>query len=501
MEPFNYTFFSHGKKITLSLQENDDSANHTFEPKKGEELTLQHGNQTVTYGTSEYRVLVRNLRLPDFQGKNLYEWVKNYAKTTPEVRKFLENGSHDLSFGQTLEIGAQQCLLTIKDFRGGVTQIVDKGCDLKDLGEADAAAMADAIKKASEDKAAMEGTELLLMSARLMRWATRIKREEAPLVFSSGLGRIDTGGGRSLSGQIVIGTPPNELKEKPKQRSGKEGLAIHFDTAMYELTDQSKENLDAFVENNRGAREWLIEGYADVRGDIAYNYDLGRNRAKAVSDYLQQQWLIPAYNIHIISYGESRSRGESAEAMQRDRRVVILPDEDPLVRALTLVGKTKGVYLFDASTSMFDHINTIRSFSYPVGSQLYEFNSCSGMGGSSGIVRPIENPAHYSICGGTPLWESVLSLVTTLKGRTGLTIVTDGEAHDPPMDMDDGAILTSDEVIRIAKAKGIRIHIINMSRASSTEEATKLMNVAHQTGGSHYLMAGDSYPLSGPPPY
>jgi type IX secretion system PorP/SprF family membrane protein len=68
----------------------------------------------------------------------------------------------------------------------------------------------------------------------------------------------------------------------------------------------------------------IISGHTDAEGSVAYNYELGLRRAKAVKDYLRRQG-VPAEQMEIISYGEAvprRSNG-SHEGRSENRRAEV----------------------------------------------------------------------------------------------------------------------------------------------------------------------------------
>jgi len=65
-------------------------------------------------------------------------------------------------------------------------------------------------------------------------------------------------------------------------------VSVYFDTAVYQLSDDSKKNIDTFITDL--GKEKIIEitlyGYTDDRGSLESNMVLSRKRAKSVKEYL-----------------------------------------------------------------------------------------------------------------------------------------------------------------------------------------------------------------------
>jgi OOP family OmpA-OmpF porin len=70
-------------------------------------------------------------------------------------------------------------------------------------------------------------------------------------------------------------------------------------------------------------RKLEIQGYADARGDAAYNWDLSRRRALAVRDWLLAHGIEPS-RLALTAHGKSSplERDHTEQAHEQNRRVV-----------------------------------------------------------------------------------------------------------------------------------------------------------------------------------
>jgi len=118
-----------------------------------------------------------------------------------------------------------------------------------------------------------------------------------------------------------------ELKEDLKgatiERVG-EGIKITFDSGLmfgfdsYTLTPGTKENLTGLAKtlNKYPDTNILIEGHTDKRGSEKYNMNLSKQRAQAVSTYLEQLNVMSS-RITTNGYGELQPISENDEQNRR----------------------------------------------------------------------------------------------------------------------------------------------------------------------------------------
>jgi sortase system peptidoglycan-associated protein len=101
---------------------------------------------------------------------------------------------------------------------------------------------------------------------------------------------------------------------------------IQFKTASFLIEDHYKSQLDALASELRKSPKLTIEvsGFADQRGESAYNQVLSQQRAKSVKDYLLSQF-VNENQVLTQSFGESElvSESDSFEDNFFDRRVLL----------------------------------------------------------------------------------------------------------------------------------------------------------------------------------
>lgn len=88
-------------------------------------------------------------------------------------------------------------------------------------------------------------------------------------------------------------------------------VPVHFGFDSTALSDSDTVILDQFasvVKSDYPHAVVTVEGFADPQGPAAYNIYLGRQRAKAVKDYLVKHGGLASNQIKTVSYGEARDR-------------------------------------------------------------------------------------------------------------------------------------------------------------------------------------------------
>ncbi len=84
---------------------------------------------------------------------------------------------------------------------------------------------------------------------------------------------------------------------------------------------RARAQLDRVVKAAGESKRLTLEGYADYRGDEAYNLELSQERAEMVARYLRHRG-VSAKRIARTPHGE-RDERTSSEELWRDRRVDI----------------------------------------------------------------------------------------------------------------------------------------------------------------------------------
>ncbi|GEM_PF-1282458 len=120
---------------------------------------------------------------------------------------------------------------------------------------------------------------------------------------------------------------PVSLKEERCQARLTLGSSILFDFNKYNLRPQAIKVLDSVVDVLKGYdyNQIIVAGHTDNIGSDSYNYQLSRQRARAVADYLIARG-IPSMRIKIVGYGEKRPivPNDTEEHRAMNRRVEIV---------------------------------------------------------------------------------------------------------------------------------------------------------------------------------
>ena len=127
----------------------------------------------------------------------------------------------------------------------------------------------------------------------------------------------------------ISGSQPGALETKPPRFTlvlgeGKDGFK--FRSVM--LSDEAKAKIDAMFSGEKvdlNNAHFEIEGYTDNLGSKEVNEQVGLARAKAVRQYLGEQYEIPGDWISVVSYGMEKPVADNStpEGRAKNRRVVI----------------------------------------------------------------------------------------------------------------------------------------------------------------------------------
>jgi outer membrane protein OmpA-like peptidoglycan-associated protein len=105
-----------------------------------------------------------------------------------------------------------------------------------------------------------------------------------------------------------------------------ENVIVNFKLNSAMLSAEAEQNLDALAAKTLNAKWYMIEvgGYADSTGSDAKNFQLSRQRAEAVIQYLAVNHTIPLRRfVSPMGYGETSAVADNATAAGRaqNRRV------------------------------------------------------------------------------------------------------------------------------------------------------------------------------------
>jgi outer membrane protein OmpA-like peptidoglycan-associated protein len=103
---------------------------------------------------------------------------------------------------------------------------------------------------------------------------------------------------------------------------------VYFGSGSFELSDESKQAIDALVMQNKGLQGFAVEvaGYTDNRGDVALNQALSARRVNSVVAYVADKYNVPLRRfVNPTGLGETRPVGDNdtAEGRALNRRVEI----------------------------------------------------------------------------------------------------------------------------------------------------------------------------------
>lgn len=113
-------------------------------------------------------------------------------------------------------------------------------------------------------------------------------------------------------------------------------MDLLFRTGEHELPDSTRSRLGQLAASLSAMPDvrLQLDGFADERGDSAYNQGLSMQRAEYVRQVLQEHG-VPAGRIELTAHGESPAADETADSYALERRVslTLFVDETPSLAA------------------------------------------------------------------------------------------------------------------------------------------------------------------------
>lgn len=98
---------------------------------------------------------------------------------------------------------------------------------------------------------------------------------------------------------------------------------IHFDYDKYDIRAGDRDVLQQHAQYMKGSNAKMrLEGHADERGSLEYNYALGEKRANSAKNTLKL-FGVSDDQVNVLSYGETMpvNPGHNESAWQQNRRV------------------------------------------------------------------------------------------------------------------------------------------------------------------------------------
>ena len=257
---------------------------------------------------------------------------------------------------------------------------------------------------------------------------------------------------RAYFGSEHIKTPDHEVDLK-NELDDKGNLAIYFRTNAWALHENDRRDIQGYVRSLPQRSHLVLEGYADRRGNDTDNDELGRKRGESVADIIKAITSM-GHTYEITSYGRSKATATTKDGMKRDRKVTIVQVTSAIGRGLdNLLADT---YLIDQSGSMNERTisgtskwHAVLSYSFKPNAELFTFSSIPGpCNGPLDKVRPD---------GQTPLYASMLELITKTPSGKTITALTDGADNRSSNRQQDVS-----QIIQNANAKRIQINMIGV---------------------------------------
>ena len=135
---------------------------------------------------------------------------------------------------------------------------------------------------------------------------------------------------------------------------------IFFDFNKYELSENSKHQIDSIINANKTLIISKIEGFCDKKDSDSYNKKLALQRAQSVLDYLKSKKISINENIEITAFGENfkQSKNES-----KNRKAIIYFVVNDLKHQMNFV--KKGDYVKLKNINFLNNSNSILYDSKP----------------------------------------------------------------------------------------------------------------------------------------
>lgn len=226
---------------------------------------------------------------------------------------------------------------------------------------------------------------------------------------------------------------------------------------------------------------FVVEGYADCSGNSEYNYNLSNRRSENVAKHLKS--FFPHANIYVCAYGETQSKETSDSLeMQKDRVVRIIPNENPLKRALDVCPGND--YLLDQSGTMSEKINfyqggrvsnywkNLAEYRFPDSSNVYSFSQNVGVNYSRTYDINTEEA-----WGATAYYKSFDTLVHLIPEKSVITSVMNAEENVGG---------SAERILNKCRQKNLTLNSIGIDLDENWKR--ELIQIADGTNGKVYFI-------------
>ncbi len=257
-----------------------------------------------------------------------------------------------------------------------------------------------------------------------------------------------------------------------------------FHSDSLDLESYCKEILKPYVDK-KGINSFNIEGYADCVGSEKDNLILSDKRCLSIANFLKRKF--PQVDFYISAFGESQSREtQDSLLLGEDRVGKIIPDENPLKRALDIC--RADVYLLDQSGSMNQNgeWKLLQKYSFPDSSEVYSFSKLMLPPNSTlEDLNPRNYPEFFHTYdikteiarGKTAYYPANNILIPSLENDRTVTAIINGKNNF--------GNVSSKEIIDKAKSKSIKVNHVGINLSEDSQK--DFIDIATQTGGKYYF--------------
>ena len=309
-----------------------------------------------------------------------------------------------------------------------------------------------------------------------------------------------------------LNTSPGRIKdfisgynnfEEPFEDEAKNSLDgkvmnVYFQTNSSNITKRDSTDLRRYVLDvikptylYEKLMNFNVEGFADFRGDIGKNYSLSSKRAESVANYLEDlahNIVSPSIKIYVSAFGEVRNhKGKNLEDLKKDRVVRIIPNNNPVIRALE--NCNADFYLLDQSGSMNkdNFWKSLQNFSFPESSHVFSFSKLIlPEGFDKNNLDSLDYPEFFHTFdiktevayGKTPYYSAMDKFLSIIPSNKVIDILVNGESN-----FGDG---TPDDIIKKTKEKNLVLNMIGINVSRDFEN--QLIEIANATNGNYYFL-------------
>lgn len=275
------------------------------------------------------------------------------------------------------------------------------------------------------------------------------------------------------------------FKDESRNSFNKEIMSVYFQTNNHELTKNDSSDLRDYClkiikPNLIGLKaqfpSFIIEAFADCRGDAFKNYILSMKRAESTAKYLKT--FFPKSTIYISAFGEKESI-ETVDSLELQKYRVsnIFVNKDPRERALELCNAD--IFLLDQTGSNKHNWGYLQSYYYPDSAGVFSFSKLTEN-------TPINSPeARHTgdikeeiAWGNTCYYDAKNKLLSLVPNKITITTFVN--------EMNNLGKENPNDIIQKANQKNINLNMVVENLSPNFAE--DLIKISSETGGKYYSL-------------